>query len=345
MKRFIAIILIAAFTAIPYIQAFAADCPHEYTITAFDATCIERSHKLYTCGLCGDAYKIYDDSPKLPDSFYVICESEREGDTLTVTVSIGNNPGLMVSRMFVGYNAASLSVISVQVGDVWKGNSYPPNINTSKNPLVVFSEILFGHNHNNGVLFTVTFSVIDDGEDYGLEFSYNSGDFTDWDDSTNSLVKHTPEMFNIVGASELAPCDYESCVILPDCTDEGYTLHTCTVCSDSYVTDTVAPLGHDRILLETLSGPDFENTGSGIFRCRRCGLEEILDIPVLEHWEKGDLDNDGNISSKDLNLAIRVTAGALAGLQLEDSADLNGDGVVTGKDVNFLKKIITGQGL
>ena len=43
---------------------------------------------------------------------------------------------------------------------------------------------------------------------------------------------------------EAVECNYVSTVVAPTCTDEGYTLHTCTYCNHSYRDGLVRPAGH-----------------------------------------------------------------------------------------------------
>ena len=78
------------------------------------------------------------------------------------------------------------------------------------------------------------------------------------------------------------PHAYETAVIEPTCTAEGYTLHTCTACGDNYKDNTVAMLSHSYVdlvctgcrkkeysfdLEYTLSGDGAYYTITGIGTC------------------------------------------------------------------------------
>ena len=67
---------------------------------------------------------------------------------------------------------------------------------------------------------------------------------------------------------------YESVVTAPTCTTGGYTTHTCSVCSDTYVSDEVAALGHNDVTIPAVA-PTLTKTGlaEGV-RCDRCN--EVL---------------------------------------------------------------------
>lgn len=64
--------------------------------------------------------------------------------------------------------------------------------------------------------------------------------------------------------------------------------------------------------------------------------------PDPEPYLKGDLNKDDQLSASDLNLLIRIVAGALAD-SLPEVSDFNSDGVLSSKDVNMLKKALSGQ--
>ena len=58
---------------------------------------------------------------------------------------------------------------------------------------------------------------------------------------------------------------------------------------------------------------------------------------------RSDIDSDGKVTSKDLNLMKQVMVGKIS---LEGTAfsvaDLNGDGKITSKDLNLMKQAIVG---
>ncbi len=106
----------------------------------------------------------------------------------------------------------------------------------------------------------------------------------------------------------------------PTCTEPGITEEKCIRCGmvlESY--DPEEALGHN-----------FENGA-----CTLCGEADPSVITVIP----GDVDGDGKITAKDVNVMKKIITGAH---EYSDAADLNFDGKVTVSDINALKKIIVG---
>lgn len=69
--------------------------------------------------------------------------------------------------------------------------------------------------------------------------------------------------------------------VLPDCSKEGYTLHSCTECSYQYKSDFVAPTGHT--LTSQTTAPTCTVPGHTDYRCA-CGYGYTSDtVPPLGH--------------------------------------------------------------
>ncbi len=100
--------------------------------------------------------------------------------------------------------------------------------------------------------------------------------------------------------------DYTEQVVAPTYTDRGYTLHTCKRCGDSY----------------------------------KDGYTDVLPAPHTP----GDVDGDGELTSGDVTVLSRYTAGWGAGYTPADiaAADVDGDGEVTSHDVTVLSRLVAG---
>lgn len=344
MKRIVAIITVLSLIFGCCAFAEAAVCSHSYRKTEFSASCIEKAYTSYTCTLCGHTYKEYKDAVTLPDSFYILADSKREGSTLTVTVKIGNNPGLYAAKLTTQYNGEALSLREAKNGNVWRDADYPGGWNTESNPFATYAEDMTGNecNNKNGIFYTLVFDVIDDSLDYGIRLSHTAGSFPAWDNVENKLIKYTPTIINVIGASELGDHSYEAEEILPTCTAGGYTLNKCSFCGDTYKTDEKAPAGHLWEIKETVAEPTFEKEGSALCVCAVCSAEETVAVPVLERYKKCDINNDGDISAKDANVLLRFLVGDHPTLQEFDAADCVEDDVLNGKDSNKIKRVIAG---
>ena len=81
------------------------------------------------------------DLPETDLYTHVTGEINEAQDTLTMRVSIGNNPGLWCYRIFVSYNAAALQLTSVtNTEEVWTNSQYTPG-NIDANPTVYYAEM------------------------------------------------------------------------------------------------------------------------------------------------------------------------------------------------------------
>lgn len=67
------------------------------------------------------------------------------------------------------------------------------------------------------------------------------------------------------------PHSYSETVIPPTCTDEGYTVFTCTVCGKTYEGDYVDALGHTEGEWRVTTAPDCDSTGIETNYCSVCG--------------------------------------------------------------------------
>lgn len=77
--------------------------------------------------------------------------------------------------------------------------------------------------------------------------------------------------------------DYVAGTVAPTCEDQGYTLHTCSRCGDSYRDGYVDPLGHEFGDWTVSQPATCTQTGQEVRTCSRCGETQTRQIPMLEH--------------------------------------------------------------
>ena len=77
--------------------------------------------------------------------------------------------------------------------------------------------------------------------------------------------------------------DYEQTAVDPGCMEKGYTLHTCSVCNDSYTDSETDALGHSYGQWVTLTEPDCTTEGSQQRDCAACDSFETQTIPMIGH--------------------------------------------------------------
>ena len=109
--------------------------------------------------------------------------------------------------------------------------------------------------------------------------------------------------------------------------------------------DVVIPKTFDGELefVKTLISPTFESGGVDLYSCSVCGAQTEIETDPLEHWARGDLNNDGVVNAIDTNLLRRTMVGYIISVQGMDAADVNGDGELNAKDAFALKVIVSGS--
>lgn len=344
MKRILSVILcLTTFLSAFAISTFADECQHNYVSEHFSETCIEREKDVYTCTECGDTYTRYSKGYDEPDGFYFLVDSTRSEDVLTVKVWQFNNPGLYAEKVVFSFDSDALELVSVENGDCWPIEVYKGLQQWNKNPFSVAVLETDEHSKNNGLFFTVTLRVKDDSLDYGVNLTYRDKDIVDWDESINYYVCRTAEIINLVGKNKLAPHTFTAETVEPTCTSDGMTKHTCSVCGIVNITDITPMIPHSSEFKSHITEPDFDNTGLDEYVCTVCGAIEEREVPVLEHYLKGDLNNDGNINAIDANLMTKILGGTKDTTEQEyDASDINCDGNVNAIDSNMMKRILLG---
>lgn len=76
--------------------------------------------------------------------------------------------------------------------------------------------------------------------------------------------------------------NYTETIVAPTCTEQGYTLHTCTNCEHTYTDNEIVALGHEFGEWEIDVDPTYTQEGSKHRTCTRCDAEETEAISKLD---------------------------------------------------------------
>ena len=76
---------------------------------------------------------------------------------------------------------------------------------------------------------------------------------------------------------------YTATVTAPTCTEMGYTTNACVFCGETYVSDYVAPQGHDFVNHSAKNATCTESGWYAYRTCSRCDYSSYAEIPVLGH--------------------------------------------------------------
>ena len=79
---------------------------------------------------------------------------------------------------------------------------------------------------------------------------------------------------------------YEQTVVAPTCTENGYTVHTCSVCGDSYISDEIDALGHTEKILYAVAPTCTEAGWTEGKVCTVCGETLVLQAEILPEGHK-----------------------------------------------------------
>lgn len=87
----------------------------------------------------------------------------KPGDTVSVPVTVDNNPGIVALRIFVGYDAEKLQLIDAQDGTVFPAGRSTFNKSLLANPyIMLWDDGTTKTNYSdNGILVTLTFIILD----------------------------------------------------------------------------------------------------------------------------------------------------------------------------------------
>lgn len=124
-------------------------------------------------------------------AFVVSNVTGKPGDTVQITVSTANNPGIVSAKVKVAYDANVLELVSAGQGADFTGTQFGP---TTKNPFTVNWEDTVAPDNitTNGSFATLTFKILDTAVagKSDITLTYDPADVYDWymDDVTFATV-------------------------------------------------------------------------------------------------------------------------------------------------------------
>ncbi len=300
MKKIISVILCAVMLLSAVTYSSAATCSHSYSSSRQEATCVNRTRTVYTCSKCG-YYYFADVTPYTrPSEFHMILDGSRDGNTLTVKVTMGKNPGLWASRLTLNYNSSALKPVSMKAGTIW-GSNASVTLNEESQYIRFYAQNSeLGDNTSNGTVFTVTFDILDIMDNWGLELTYSKRD--------NVSYSNGAQVFTYINAVTMGYADHaygEGVVIKSPTVDSyGQMKYTCTICPKTK-TEQI-----DK-LIPYVSGDidgDGEATLLDLFSLKLFVKQK--DIPTDLEASAADIDGDGEITMIDsFELKYRVATG------------------------------------
>ena len=204
-------------------------------------------------------------------SVYGAAVTVNTGDTVTMIINIGSNPGYRSYKIVLGYDASALEAVSVS-GNVTS------NTNTAGKVIATFASAT--KVEGNGQLFSVSFKVKGTCGTYPVSVSVSEL----YTDGTVALGYTTA-----AGSVTVNHAWVKGNTVAPTCTTDGYTVYTCSNCGATENRDIVAA-GHKpaAAVKENVVASTCVKAGGydSVVYCSVCGEElsrEWVDSALADH--------------------------------------------------------------
>ena len=304
---------------------------HSYTTKVVAPTCTAQGYTLHTCSKCNNSYK----------DTYTYATGHNYGSWTTTKEATCTEKGSKTRKCQTCDNTETSEIAAT--GHSYTTKVVDPTCTAQGYTLHTCSKC------NNSYKDTYTNAT---GHNYGSWTTTKEATCTEKGSKTRKC-----QTCGNTETSEIAATghSYTTKVVAPTCTAQGYTLHTCSKCNNSYKDTYTNATGHNYGSWTTTKEATCTEKGSKTRKCQSCGYTEIDEIAttshnytikVIEPTEKeqgytlhtcsgcGDnyiTDYTDPIGNIDPNMpSIHV------------SGDINNDGKVNMKDVTRLHQYVNG---
>lgn len=307
---------------------------------------------IHRCINCGYTYTEEADFPLEVDFAYDKITA-KQGDTITLNVYT-NTHGSGCQSISIGldYDKENIKLINIQSEQLQAYNtseyeSFIYNVDTNG--------FIFIHSPNIlcdpcKPLVSYTFKISDDAElgKYDIKLSGINGsdkmNFIVWDDNTKEMKVYNYNSISLQNAITVE-CShkYTSKVIEPTCTEQGYTLHTCSICGDSYK-DTYKNAGHRFTQWIISNDATCSEDGMQTRKCSVCGKIEEETIPANGHLYNC-LTKYPTYTEKgyDLHFCVNCDDYYTDNFVEKERGDMDDDNTIRVSDIVILQKYLTGK--
>ncbi|MCC8044259.1 MAG: Ig-like domain-containing protein [Clostridiales bacterium] len=298
--------LLSALMLMGAMTVSADDCDHDWEYSdKIAATCNDQGYTLYTCSICGKTKK--EDYVNALGHDYEWKANNNGTHTGTCT-RCGKQVSEYCSEYYKDYVTKPTCVEKGYTSHICSKCGYVL-VDTYLDPL--------GHNYvwtNNGdgtcsgICTRDSSHVVTQSHDYEtivvdptcttsgytahickdcsyeVDDDYVAATGHDYAYTSNGNGTHTGVCKNNPSHTTKANCTHETTVVAPTCEEQGYTLHTCTVCGYSYKDNYKAALGHSHVYTSSNDGYHYvqcENDPSENYR-EKCSYTETVIAPTCE---------------------------------------------------------------
>jgi len=183
------------------------------------------------------------------------------GQTVDITVSIDNNPGIIAAKLNINYDSNKIKLVGVNNGEIFGAGAFFPGNNLNLLPYSILWEdgLAPANNTNDGTLVTLTFEI-DENAEVGavpVTITYDQSSTFDFDlnDAEFDLVSGSVEITNNVpgDANKDGSIDLKDVVLIRRWIAGGFNAVICEANADVNG-DNVVDLKDVAILRRYLSG-------------------------------------------------------------------------------------------
>ena len=282
-----------------YLDDFVDVVDHSYNLTVILPTCTESGYTEYTCTGCG-LYYVDDYVSALGHSFeqYVFnndatctddgtktakCESCDETDTVTAAgTATGHDYKAVITESTCteqGYTTHTCTNCGDSYVDSYVdalGHSFK-NYVSNGDATCTADGTKTAKCERCDVTDTITDAGTAKGHSFGEWIVEKAA--TCVDKGTERRDCANCDHFETRGVAATGH-HYETVVTDPTCTEQGYTSHTCLVCSDSYIDSYVDATGHNFSQWQTIKDATFTEPGEESRNCEKCSHVEFRAVEL-----------------------------------------------------------------
>ena len=259
----------------------------------------------------------------------------QQGDTVQVTLSTLNNPGIVSLKVKIGYDSNVLSLTAMEGAD-FEGITFGP---VTKNPATVnWLNSLEPNNTTNGVVAVLTFNVLETAKDGDtlITATYNPNDVFDY--NQNNVA------FDVVNGVVAVGCTHKETTIVPakssTCLEQGNEEYTyCNECETVIAgSNQLLPLGECDFTAQAVTDQykvsDATCVDQAVYyhSCTLCGAAGKTTFTA------GDVDETNHVGGTHLEGEYDATYDA-PGYTGNLCCDSCGDVVKSGEEIPQLQKL------
>ena len=253
--------------------------------------------KIFTCTVCGTTRE--EPIPPVHSSTGTISitdTSAHSGDTITIPITVSNNPGFSYLKLAYNYDHEALSLVKVENGvvstDSFTETASALSWDSSEDTM------------RDGILCTLTFAINNKVKgDYSIELrvvnSYNNNE------EDVSFITQNGKI-SVTKVEHTHSWDNGKVTKNATCAEEGIMTYTCKICGETK-TEAIEKLTTHSFGEWIVDTPATITTEGSAHRiCSVCNLKETKVLPKEDlNVLFGDVNHDGRVTSADARLALR----------------------------------------